>query len=79
MRILLTVTMPDEDNFGNAITIDRGCHNLELEFLPRVGDVLYLDELINPELFPLNRLAEVLRIFHRKDENGFYYEIVSEL
>lgn len=79
MRILLYVTMPDEDNFGNAITVDRGEYEIEVEQLPRVGDILYLDELIDTKKFQINRSAQVQRVFHRKDEKGFYYEIDAEL
>lgn len=79
MRVLLKVFMKDEDRHGNDIIVDRGEYEIEVEQLPRVGDILYLDELIDTKKFQINRSAQVQRVFHRKDEKGFYYEIDAEL
>lgn len=79
MRILLRAYMYDEDEQGDDIMVDRGQFTIELEQLPRVGDILYLDEIIESSKFLINRSAQVQRVFFRKDEIGFYYEIDAYL
>lgn len=75
MRCILNVTELDYDNDENEVRKFRGEYEVELEVFPRKGDVLYLNEIISPDEFPINYSAEVGMIYFRKHEKQFYYEI----